>query len=1264
VSDHSIFLVCFNLMREADLMRVDYWLHSLGSLGESKCPIVVVGTHLDDPTCTKKHVDAVFAKLRKKYTRRFRNIKGYVAVSSKNYKGVRELVSQLVSVARQEKLVGQRVPNSYLLLIKHLQMDKAKRPVISWSEFQKMARRFDVDLKNVEEVALFLHRTGHIQYYGDEFRLRDHVFLDPQFLADVFSTVVTMKLTLQNGRLRHPQLQLIWREYDSALHPIMLTILEKFEIIFRLPDEPDEDGVNVAVSLVPSLITNEADPAVLKHWPDGDSAWLRDGYLPRQRVYLFKFLPVGFFGRVIVRTLHIRGVTVDQYWRDGVLVSQGRSKALLLFEQGRQLRVRMLLDEEQPGNLEVSVFHSLDSLLYGWEYASFLDRVEVSCWRCLRDRVDPPVRVLRRDCTLAVARNEAAVHCGEHGLLPVDQWAPEVALRYLDRLRTPIELVELGEELARGTGTVVYRAQHKVTGAALAVKEFQLDEDVTQSDILEKFELFRREVILTAGLQHPNVVGLSGFCVHNNRFYMLSPFIHNGDLAHLLRKNDAVHLDWPLRLKIAADMVQGMLALHNANPPIVHRDVKSPNVLMQSFDAEAPVVARIADFGLSDIGAISRGRERAVMCPNWLAPEAMREQGGENTKRSDVYSFGIMLWELYTRQFPFGEYKCKFEWQLEKRILTEDVRPTIPKDCPPVWRALIEDCWNSLPEKRPTFAQIQERLHRIEQELLGSVRYTLVPEVVRKALAQQRAHASSPTGKRGSSSKSPKKRSGSGKGKRAASASALQDSPGSPLADEHHYATTELAEKLVTLQPSAADGVHPQCLCVQLHTSQLWIGLSDGGLQVWDARTHKRLSTPKGHAAPVSALSPVGEAQVWSGDEAGQLLVWSASTLKKTSPLRKVKLGLCCAALLALRGDGGRAVWAVSGDSSLAVLEVESARVTHELELSSVGPLTALVEHKDMVFAACSKNIFQFQWATRAQQDILCGHQALVTDLCAREDMLYSASRDRTVRGWKANSEGVFEQACLLEGHHLPVLVVRAIGSYLWTASEDATLQVWDPTPAPRLSKLFFTGTHSSVDAPRLIDTYKPHANAVVALAVRAADDEHSEVWTGSWDGQVSVFRTQNRLPDCASSAFDARLDGRPAFDFLDYCVGEPLDLGDGFSSAKRSSSSSSKRKSSSSSSRKRLGSGGNSNNSSSSSLDTSGGSSSSRSKSKSKSKSRSSSSLRRNGNLLRKSGESSRSSDSLKSGDSNKSGRGARSKKSSSSSGVSSSSSSAKKKK
>jgi len=104
---------------------------------------------------------------------------------------------------------------------------------------------------------------------------------------------------------------------------------------------------------------------------------------------------------------------------------------------------------------------------------------------------------------------------------------------------------------------------------------------------------------------------------------------------------------------------------------------------------------------------------RDVISPYWLAPEVMK--GLEYSSPGDVYSFGIILWELYTRQHPFDEFNIKFMHQLEHKIMDEDLRPTIPQNCLSEYADLVTSCWHPDPKSRPTFKFILTQLQYLQE---------------------------------------------------------------------------------------------------------------------------------------------------------------------------------------------------------------------------------------------------------------------------------------------------------------------------------------------------------------------------------------------------------------------------------------------------------------------------------------------------------------------------------------------------------------------
>ena len=208
-----------------------------------------------------------------------------------------------------------------------------------------------------------------------------------------------------------------------------------------------------------------------------------------------------------------------------------------------------------------------------------------------------------------------------------------------EEFRIDAKNVRLLERIAVGGFAEVFRGSYQ--GTLVAVKQL-LERG---KSVREKLE---NEVQTLARLRHPNLLLFMGYSLEPP--LILTEFMRRGSLHGILKSEECFKVDGLRCLNIAMAVARGMHYLHSRSPPILHLDLKSPNILV---DEKWRV--KIADFGMSRVrfSTLASARSEFHGTPEWMAPEMLRAEPYD--ERADIYSFGVVCWELLTARTPWDD---------------------------------------------------------------------------------------------------------------------------------------------------------------------------------------------------------------------------------------------------------------------------------------------------------------------------------------------------------------------------------------------------------------------------------------------------------------------------------------------------------------------------------------------------------------------------------------------------------------------------------
>ncbi|ETV92935.1 TKL protein kinase [Aphanomyces invadans] len=251
----------------------------------------------------------------------------------------------------------------------------------------------------------------------------------------------------------------------------------------------------------------------------------------------------------------------------------------------------------------------------------------------------------------------------------------------------------------------------------------------SKSKDIDAIQDFMNEIRLCARLEHPKIVkfiGISWSTLHD--LAVLSEFMPRGDVGAVLKKESKKNethrvLQWhrtsnspTTKVQIAADVADALVYLHSFQPTIIHRDLKSKNVLLSdSWEA------KLSDFGISRVTSLEETMTSNIGTVAWIAPEVL--SGGRYTEKADIYSFGVLLSELDTCESPYSNMMNKSKdasfsnARIALMVSEGTLKPDFTNRMPDQLLHLALECLAYNEADRPTAMSLSYKIHTIAKNL-------------------------------------------------------------------------------------------------------------------------------------------------------------------------------------------------------------------------------------------------------------------------------------------------------------------------------------------------------------------------------------------------------------------------------------------------------------------------------------------------------------------------------------------------------------------
>uniref|UniRef100_A0AAY4ETA8 Mitogen-activated protein kinase kinase kinase 20 n=1 Tax=Denticeps clupeoides TaxID=299321 RepID=A0AAY4ETA8_9TELE len=229
-------------------------------------------------------------------------------------------------------------------------------------------------------------------------------------------------------------------------------------------------------------------------------------------------------------------------------------------------------------------------------------------------------------------------------------------------------------------------------GSVYRARWISQDKEVAVKKLLK----IENEAEILSVLSHRNIIQFYGAVLEAPNYGIVTEYASGGSLYEYLSSPESEGMDMKQILTWALDIAKGMHYLHSEAPvKVIHRDLKSRNVVLTADKA-----LKICDFGASKFHSHTTHMSLVGTFP-WMAPEVI--QSLPVSESCDTYSYGVVLWEMLTREIPFkGLEGLQVAWL----VVEKNERLTIPSSCPDSFAVMMRSCWVTDPKERPLFKQI------------------------------------------------------------------------------------------------------------------------------------------------------------------------------------------------------------------------------------------------------------------------------------------------------------------------------------------------------------------------------------------------------------------------------------------------------------------------------------------------------------------------------------------------------------------------------